>query len=62
MTHHQPPLTDLRWPPVWVCRALDEGWGELSVDQPDGFGSGLDDPSSLPSPDISDDEGYGFGV
>jgi hypothetical protein len=61
-TEQTPPPTDLQWPPAWICRAFDERWGELSVDQPDGFGSGLDDAPSLPSQDISDDDGYGFGV
>lgn len=58
----QTTLPDLQWPPAWICRAFDERWGELSVDQPDGFGSGLDDAPSLPSLDISDDLGYGHGV
>jgi hypothetical protein len=35
-------------------------WGELSVDQPDGFGT-VSEPE-LPSPDVNDDRGYGFGV
>lgn len=35
-------------------------WGELSVDQPDGFGT-VSEPE-LPSADLNDDRGYGFGV
>lgn len=35
-------------------------WGELSVDQPDGFGT-VPEPE-LPSLDVNDDRGYGFGV
>ena len=35
-------------------------WGDLSVDQPDGFGT-ITEPE-LPSADLNDDRGYGHGV
>ena len=35
-------------------------WGDLSVDQPDGFGT-ITEPE-LPSTDLNDDRGYGHGV
>lgn len=62
MAHQAPPPLDVDWPPSWIRRAFDPRWGELSVDQPDGFASTLDDPAPLPSLDISDDDGYGHGV
>jgi hypothetical protein len=48
------PATSLAWTTAGVP------WGDLSVDQPDGFGSAAE--PELPSPDLDDDRGYGFGV
>lgn len=51
------PLSDLAlhgWPVAGIP------WGDLSVDQPDGFGTITE--VELPSPDLNDDRGYGHGV
>lgn len=45
---------------VGAWRLAGLPWGDLSVDQPDGFGT-VAEPE-LPSPDVNDDRGYGFGV
>jgi hypothetical protein len=54
----KPPATDPAAPGAWRLAGLP--WGDLSVDQPDGFGT-VSEPE-LPSPDVNDDRGYGFGV
>jgi hypothetical protein len=61
MTDQPHPDPDLAGPPAWHGHAAIERWGDLSVDQPDGFASTLDEPEPPPA-DVSDDEGYGFGV
>lgn len=52
------PATHPAGPAAWRLAGLP--WGDLSVDQPDGFGT-TSEPE-LPSPDVNDDRGYGFGV
>lgn len=54
-----PPPFDLE--PLLVWAATSTPWGELSVDQADGFAP-ADDRAELPGPELDDDRGYGFGV
>ncbi len=42
----------------WAAAAI--AWGELSVDQADGFAPA--DETEPSGSDVSDDRGYGFGV
>ncbi|MFN7977720.1 MAG: hypothetical protein U0P30_06255 [Vicinamibacterales bacterium] len=53
-----PPTAEPAALPGWHVAGLP--WGDLSVDQPDGFGT-ITEPE-LPSPDVNDDRGYGHGV
>lgn len=51
------PLTD---PALWAWQPAGIPWGDVSLDQPDGFGTLTE--LELPSPDLNDDRGYGHGV
>ncbi len=53
-----PPPADPAAQRGWNLAGLP--WGDLSVDQPDGFGT-ITEPE-LPSTDLNDDRGYGHGV
>lgn len=51
------PLSD---PTLRAWQAAGIPWGDVSLDQPDGFGTISE--LELPSPDLNDDRGYGHGV
>lgn len=63
MTHanrFDPELTSAELAALMAWAAAGTSWGELSFDQADGFAPATE--GDLPSVDLNDDRGYGFGV
>jgi hypothetical protein len=63
MTHtnrFDPELTTAELAALNGWTSTGTAWGELSVDQADGFAPVTD--AEMPGPDLNDDRGYGFGV